>query len=118
MLLATTLHPVILQPKYETLRSRERIREVYTALFQGTGQDLKSLLARYRCRYLLVDRLTLRFTMSYAGGIRDFPAPVDPSTAFGRFLNDDGGQAPSGGYKLLYRSASSGLDLYRLYRLD
>jgi hypothetical protein len=119
MLLATTLHPVILQPKYETLRSRERIRELYTALYQGTPEDLKQMLAKYRCRYLLVDRMTLRFTMNYAGGIRDMPAPVDSRTAFGRFWNDDPDkQAPPAGFKLVYRSDPRGLDMYRLYALD
>ena len=119
MLLATTLHPVILQPKYETLRSRERIRDVYTTMFQDTPEALKLLLSKYRCRYLLVDRMTLRFTMSYAGGIRDMPTPVDSRTAFGRFWNDDTDKVPPpAGYKLLYRSDARGLDLYRLYVLE
>jgi hypothetical protein len=119
MLLATTFHPSIVQPKYETLRSRERIEELYTALFRGTPEELRALLAKYRCRYLLVDLMTLRSTMSYAGGIRDYPAPVDERTAFGRFWNDDPAkQPPPAGYKLIYRSTNRDLNIYRLYELQ
>jgi hypothetical protein len=118
MLLATTLHPSIVQPKYETLRSRERIEELYRALFQGTPDDLRALLAKLRCRYLLVDLMTMRSTMAYPGGIRDYPAPLDPRTAFGRFWNDDPAKdAPPTGYKLVYRSPNVDMNIYRLYEV-
>jgi hypothetical protein len=120
-ILAATGHPIILQPKYETRRSRERIEEVYTAIFRSPPEALRRLLReRYRCRWLLVDRFVLRVGMAYTGGLADAAVP-NPQSAFGHLQSEDPQVfARIPGYTLVYRSEPRpGLpELYRLYRLD
>jgi len=55
-LLANTGHPEVQQPKYETTRSRRRIEELMTTFIRGTPEQLRELLTRWKCRYLVVHR--------------------------------------------------------------
>ena len=86
-ILAHTGHSIVMQPKYETRASRNRIERYFSAFYQGTPGDLKSLLTKLRCRYLLVDGY-LMIAFRYQGGIpwRSRPAP---GTAADAFLSTD-----------------------------
>jgi hypothetical protein len=124
--LANTRRPVLLTPKYETAASRRRIEELYTAFFDGEPEALRQLLlAKYRCRYLLVDRFTLGVLSRPLAGLRA-GEPPRPGTCAAVFLSqDDATLRGVPGYELLYRSPptilqrdGSPYDLFRLYRLE
>ena len=86
-ILAHTNHSVIMQPKYETRASRNRIERYFTAFYHGSPADLKSLLMEFKCRYLLVDGYRM-IAFRYQGGLawRSRPAP---GTAAETFLSSD-----------------------------
>lgn len=124
--LAHTRRPIVLQPKYETERSRRKSEAFLTTFFHGTPADLAALIkGRFRCRYLLVDRYTLGFLSPWTAGLKKGEEPA-PGTAAAVFLSQDPAVLASvPGYELLYRSPPSILqrngepyDLYRLYRLS
>lgn len=66
-LLAHTGHPGLLQPKYETARSRRRIEEFFHELYHGTPASLKAWMAAYDCRFLVLDRPWVRGNRNLAG---------------------------------------------------
>ena len=116
--LAHTRHPIILQPKYETRRSRERIEEFINGLFHSSPEDFRRLLVdKYRCRYLLSYRRQL-WSWRYKAGL-PFSAREPPagSAAHGLITlhPDEFEKVP--GYKLLYRSPFR-TDWLRLYRIE
>ena len=127
-ILAHTGRPIVVQPKWETKRSRERVRRFWETFYRGTTEELRRLLVdEYRCRYLLVDRLTLLFMVSsrYMGGIpRDQRRFAEGSPAR-MFLGQDTATLRGvPGYELVWRSPatlrqSNGrpTDAFRLYRL-
>ncbi len=126
-ILATTRHPIVLQPKWEEVEARRRTRDILDALFHAPPGDLRRLLLeRYRCRYLAVDRWTLWVYMRYIAGVPlDLPR-VEPGTAAASLLTDDAEVLSSvPGYRLLYRSPATILDdtgnptdLIRLFELS
>jgi hypothetical protein len=118
--LAHTRRPIVLQPKYETDRSRRQAEAFLTALFHGTTEDVAELLReRFRCRYLLIDRYVLWDLSRVTAGLRADARGPRAGTAAEVFLSEDDAVV-SGvpGFELLYRgSAVPGAD-YRLYRLE
>lgn len=112
--LAHTRHPVVLQPKYETARSRARIQRFTTALYEATPEAFREILRReFDARYLLVDRSYL-WTVRYEAGLpSDARTPPRGSAAFA-LLNRDPLAIP--GYRLLFESPPSGR--FRLYALE
>jgi len=123
--LATTGHPILLQPKYEDRLSRERARQFLDALFRGTPEDLRKLLEASSCRFVLLDRYTLWFVGRYAAGVPSGAEAPAPGTAAAVFLGQDGEALRSvPGFRLLYRSPSdivqsngAPTDFFRLYEL-
>ncbi len=117
-ILAHTRHPMLLQPKYESRESRDRIEAFLTTLYRGTPADFHRLLGEtWRARYLAID-LRMLWGMRYAAGI---PVAVDrppPGTAAERLLHSNPevyGNVP--GFALLYRSALP-TGWLRFYRIE
>ncbi len=119
-ILAHTRRAIVLQPKYETDKSRRQAEAFLTALFHGTSAEMAVLLReRFRCRYVLFDRYALWDLSRYTAGLRlDEPAPR-PGTAAEVFLGSDPAVLENvAGFELLYRSPPGGRWAdYRLYRL-
>jgi len=127
-ILAHTDHGIVIQPKWESRKSRERAAEFLTTFFHGTPEEMRAmLLDRYRCRYVVFDRFTLGILQAsrYAAGIpADWSGP-EPGTCAATFLAQDSrvlGNVP--GYRLLYRSPASirqsdgsPADFFRVYEL-
>ena len=123
--LAHTGRPIVLQPKYETEASRRDAEAFLTTFFFGRPEELAELLReRFRCRYLLVDRLYLGIRSRWTAGLTVGSEP-GPGSAAARLLSQDPATlegVPE--FELLYRSPATILqsngepyDLYRLYRL-
>ena len=126
-ILAHTGHPIVLQPKYEFRRSRERAERFFHAFFEGPPDDLRELvIGEFRARYLLIDRYTLGFLSRYAAGIPRGRSELVPGTAAAVFLSQNADRLEHvPGYRLLYRSPpdivqsdGSPTDFFRLYELD
>jgi hypothetical protein len=125
-ILANTRHPVILQPKYETQRSRRRAEEFHITFCQGTPEEFRDLVRRYRCRYVLIDRQIMWWGTKYVGGIPNKQQMPTPGTAAAAFFSTDSKVLTSvPGYRLLYRSPIDPrsppelrYDSYRLYELE
>jgi len=117
-ILAHTRRPIVLQPKYETVRSRRRSEAFLTTFFHGTPEDLRALLASWRCRYLLVDRGLLWYTFGYAAGVPGTQDRPSPGTAAEVLMSSDARVLESvPGYRLLYRSSRE-FDVFRLFALE
>jgi hypothetical protein len=118
-LLAHTRRPIVLQPKYETDRSRREAEAFWTTFFQGTSADLARLCdQRFHSRYLLVDRFVLWDVSRALGGVPAHATAPRPGTAAAEFLaDDDAALRAIPGFELLYRSPAgiSAAD-YRLFR--
>ncbi|MSR61305.1 MAG: hypothetical protein EXS08_02495 [Planctomycetes bacterium] len=119
-LLAHTHNPIVLQPKYETERSRRQAEAFLTTFFQGTSAELAELLrAHFRCRYLLVDRYVLWQLSRLTAGLRADERAPRAGTAAAAFLAETDEELRAiPGFELLYRGARdvAGAD-YRLFRL-
>jgi len=118
-LLVHTRHPIVLQPKYETDRSRRQAEAFLTTFFQRSTAELAELLReRFRCRYLLVDRYVLWELSRATAGLRADEREPRPGTAAEVFLSDSD-EVLTGitGFELLYRSPQGipGAD-YRIFR--
>jgi len=119
-LLAHTRNPIVLQPKYETDRSRRQAEAFLTTFFQGTSAQMAELLrARFRCRYLLVDRYVLWELSRATAGLRADESRPRAGTAAEAFLSaEDERLRAIPGFELVYRGARdvAGAD-YRLFKL-
>lgn len=104
-ILAHTRHAVVLQPKYETSRSRERIERFVSGLYTTPPAQFHHLLRHdFRADYLLVDAGVL-WGQRYQGGLRrDAEAPV-PGTAAAAFVTAEPPRQPIPGFRLLYKSS-------------
>ncbi|MEQ1893719.1 MAG: hypothetical protein ABL998_14335, partial [Planctomycetota bacterium] len=118
-LLAHTGNPIVLQPKYETDRSRRAAEAFLTTFFRGSCAELAELLAtRFESRYLLVDARMLWDQSRYTAGLGpEVSAPL-PGTAAEALLSDDDALLRAlAEFELLYRGRS---DLawcdYRVFR--
>jgi hypothetical protein len=117
-ILAHTGHPIILQPKYETPRSRVRIERFLTGLYHGSPAELRALLREsYACRYLLIDVQILWASRYQAGLADDTPEPPPGSAAAALMSPDPRVYAQVPGFRLLYRSPVDP-PLWRLYEIE
>jgi hypothetical protein len=114
---AQTSHPAVLQPKYETARSRERIERFTKGLYHASPARFREILRRdFDARYLLVNAQFL-LKSRYAAGIPLDAATPPPGSAAFYLLTDDRkfyGTLP--GYRLLYQSHPR-VPRFRLYDL-
>ncbi len=113
--LLQTRRPILLQPKWESRQSRERIERFLEAFFHGTLPSFSRMLREdFRCHYLLVDRAVLGLECRYAAGIpaRTEPPPDSPAALL--CVEDAARLSALPGCKLLYRSPK---DIYRLFEL-
>jgi hypothetical protein len=124
-ILAHTGRRAILSPKWESRASRARVVEFVTAFHALTPEQFRALLVtKYRCRFLLVDRVTLGYLCAYTAGLRGYD--WRPGSAASVFLSQNPDLLTSvPGYRLLYRSPptirqSNGepADFFRLYALE
>ena len=125
-LLAHTGVRNVLQPKYETDRSRRQAERFLTTFFHGSPAEFLSLVrGELRADYLLVDRYTLGVLSRWTAGL-PATAPLPAGTAAELFLSQDDALLENvAGTRLVYRSPphiqqSNGApyDLFRLYDLD
>jgi len=116
-ILAQTTHASVLQPKYETLRSRDRIERFTMGLFHTSPEAFRETLRRdFDARYLLVD-MPFLWKSRYAAGLPlDASVPPARSAASLLLTNDRNIYKSIPGYRLLYES-SSRAPLFRLYDL-
>jgi hypothetical protein len=114
--LAHSRHGIVVQPKYETRRSRDRIQEFLVSLYRDPPARFRRLLRdEFRARYLLVDIGALWFARYPAGLPLDAPSPPLGSAAEA-LVRAELPQAPIPGFRLLY--ASSGRPpTFRLFEL-
>jgi hypothetical protein len=114
--LAHSRHRIVLQPKYETRRSRERIERFLMSLYHDSPARFQRLLRdEFHARYLLVDIGALWFARYPAGLPRDAPSPPAGSAAE-LLVRAELPDAPVPGFRLLY--ASSGRPpVFRLFEV-
>ncbi len=119
VLLGTTGHPMVLQPKWEQRSARERVRAVWMALYGGTSEDLAELLeGSYDCRWLAVDRQVLgALPASLFLGGRRAGEGLAPGSAALALCGGEGRDVP--GFEFVWESPRKGdiPGLYRLYRV-
>ncbi|MEE8468133.1 MAG: hypothetical protein V3T22_06745 [Planctomycetota bacterium] len=124
-ILAHTRRPIVLQPKWETAASRERVRAFWEAFHGGTPEELRELLTgTWKCSYLLVDRKNLFWNRDarYLAGLRRDEYSPRTGSAAEALLSVTGD--PPQGFQLLWRSNpqawpdESLVERYRLYRLE
>ncbi|UCF34240.1 MAG: hypothetical protein JSV78_02840, partial [Phycisphaerales bacterium] len=115
--LAHTRHPMVLQPKYETSRSRRRIEEYFVTFVGGTPKQFRELLKGYGCRYVLIDRELMWAGARYIAGVpREQLRPAAGTAAAAFCTRETDVLASVPGFRLIYRSPPElGSDLYRLY---
>ncbi len=125
-ILAHTRRAIVLQPKYETERSRRRAEDFLTAYFHGTPADVRRLATeRFDCGYVLFDRYTLGYLSRYTGGLAVDARAWPPGSAAETFQSVEADVLENvPGFELVYRSPttirqSNGApyDLFRLYRV-
>jgi len=118
-LLAHTRHPIVLQPKYETDRSRRAAEAFLTTLYEGSSAELATLMeTRFRCRYLLIDARLLWEGSRYTAGVApELTAPPPGSAAEALFTRDEAALVALPEFELVHRGRG---DLpwvdYRLFR--
>lgn len=118
-LLVHTGNPIVLQPKYETDRSRRAAEAFLTTLYEGSCADLAALMAtRFECRYLLIDARMLWEQSRYTAGVPPELMAPPPGSAAAALLSDDEAvlrALPE--FELLYRGRTglAGCD-YRVFR--
>jgi hypothetical protein len=118
-LLVHTGNPIVLQPKYETDRSRRAAEAFLTTFFRGSCAELAELLAtRFESRYLLVDaRMLWDQSRSTAGLEPALTAPPPGSAAAALLSADDAVLRAIPEFELVYRGRG---DLawcdYRVFR--
>jgi hypothetical protein len=114
---AQSAHPSVLQPKYETARSRDRIERFTMGLYHESPAEFREILLReFDARYLLVDAPFL-LKSRYAAGIPLATAtPRLGSAAYLLLQNDRKYYGTIPGYRLLYESHPR-VPRFRLYDL-
>ena len=108
-------NPIVLQPKYETERSRRRAERFLEAFFAGSPEQLSALVrGPFQSELLLVDRYTLGSLSPWVAGYPGGPA----AGSVGAQLLSRDAETLAGlpGYELIYRSRLAS-DFFRLYRL-
>jgi len=114
-ILAHTRHPIVLQPKYETSRSRDRIQVFVEALYRESPESFARFLQEeFEASYLLVDVRRLRRWRYHAGvppSVRGEPAG---SAAQSLLHWRPGVYRKVPGFRLLYESSPKPLRLYQI----
>jgi hypothetical protein len=115
-ILAHTGRPIVIQPKYESVESRARIRRLLDALYSGGPADVAALLDEWRCRWFAVDVKTLGIGSLYLAGLKDDGSErAAPGSAAAHFL--DPAASPVPGFSLEWRSSPDGRgEIFRVYR--
>ena len=108
----------MIQPKYETRRSRDRIEAFLGTLFHQPLDAFERLLReRFDARYLLID-VYLVWGAHYQAGLPMSARSPDEGTAAFQLLNPNPRVYRSlPGFKLLYQSEDD-TALWRLYELE
>jgi hypothetical protein len=120
-ILSSSQHPILLQPKYETRRSRERIQRFYEVFGHGSWMDMADLMREWDCRWLLIDRTSLwsdynRYIMGYP---KDRVQPDEGTPAFTTGSTPPRPPPPGSGFRLVYKTPDgSPTDSMRLYLLE
>lgn len=118
--LAFTRRPVLTQPKYETLRSRQRIEDFCNAFYAGTPSELADYLRSQKSRWLLINRPFLMGNATELGGItREMLPAISQRACFQMMEADPRLYSRVEGFTLVYetpRELRGGS--YRIYRLD
>lgn len=117
--LAFTGHPILNQPKYETRRSRELIREFCAAIYAGSPEELATYLRTKRCRWLLVNRAFVGGNATDLGGILPADLPRLQGRAILALMSENPAEYRRvGSLELVYEAPRDvGGRAYRLYRL-
>ena len=116
-------NPIVLQPKYETERSRRRAQAFLETFFFGSVEEMHALVAeRFACEYVLFDRYTLGRLSPWVAGLPLSDPSPRPGTAAEVFLStDDEVLECVPGFELVYRSPPTtrgvAFDAFRLYRI-
>ena len=115
-ILAHTRHPVVLEPKYETRSSRDRIEQFLTTFYYESAEKLHALLQQWGCRYFLVDVYTMS-ALRYQAGYPVWQKPVVgiAAEAFLSPWKDRYRTIP--GFRLIYVNRENPTT-WRLYRLE
>lgn len=87
-ILAHTRHPITQQPKYETVRSRERIESFCRALYQGQPADLAAWMLAHDCRWLVLNRPFTGGNATDLGGILPSEFALYRDTAVVALMSD------------------------------
>jgi len=115
--LAQTTHASVLQPKYETTRSRDRIERFTMGLYHTSPQEFRETLrVDFDARYLLVD-VPFLLKGRYAAGIPLDGSKLPTGSAASLLLTNDRNLYQAiPGYRLIYES-NPHLSRFRLYDL-
>ncbi len=117
-LLVHTTHESILQPKYETTRSRDRIERFMVGIYSESPDAYREILRQeFGARYLIID-MPLLWRSRYTGGIPKNANAPPMGTAAHLLLNNNKAVYQSvPGYRFLFESRKLH-PRYRLYELD
>lgn len=114
-ILAHTRHPIVLQPKYETARSRKRLEAFIVGLYTSRPEDFSKMLADdLGATYLLVDLPRLR-QARYLAGVSPSVEGEPRRSAAHALLHPRRrvyGEVP--GFTLLYETLPKKLRVYRI----
>jgi len=126
-LLAQQQRPIVLEPKWETVAARARVRRFFEAFYSGTPDEFAALVRdEWRCRYLVIDQFTLGTLVASRVLAGLLPGePLRAATPAALLLADEDELLRSlPGFELLWRSPSDSRPgappnpfSYRLYRL-
>jgi hypothetical protein len=116
-LLAGAGTPMVLQPKYETAESRDRIERFLTTFHKGNPEDMGMLMREWKTRVLMIAPWDMMTSHAYAAGLRA-GQPPKAGTAAAMFCHPDSkvySKIP--GYRLIYVSQTQrkGVHLFRMW---
>ena len=114
-ILAHTRHPVVLQPKYETARSRQRLEAFIVGLYESRPKEFSVILAEeLGATYLLVDVPRLRQARYLAGVSPSIQGEPRRSAAHALLHPRRRVYAQVPGFTLLYETSPKKLRIYRI----
>lgn len=116
-LLRESRRPIVLNPKWETAVSRDRVRRFWHALYHQDPRALRHLLQdEWKTDWLLIDRRTLWLNLDsrYLAAYRR-DEPPRPGTAAALLLAPEPGEGE--GYRLVWSGPDPARPRFRLYAL-
>jgi hypothetical protein len=106
--LAHGRHPILVQPKYETARSRRRIEASFEAFAHGDLAGYRAFLIDNDCRYVLVNREFWNRNLYIAGFQADAHWRPDPRTPLANFNHPEARVYENlPGFRLVFRSGGA-----------